>query len=135
MDIQPTSGIRPTPSVGEERNAAVRPNGSIPFELASPSTDRVPLLGQNIDAAFGVYAEASKKFRAETARMKEREAALKASGAKAGDPAWRDFQFEQYHVYYELQLEIQNASLGIEIAAKVIEHATSGARTILQTQA
>jgi hypothetical protein len=33
------------------------------------------------------------------------------------------------------QIEMQNAAMKVEIASKVVEHATSGVKTVLSTQA
>ena len=49
-------------------------------------------------------------------------------------PEYVRFQQERMQQLYEAQLMIQRASFGVETAAKVIEHATSGVRTALQTQ-
>jgi hypothetical protein len=36
---------------------------------------------------------------------------------------------------FQFQVQVQRASFDVQMVSKVVEHATSGARTILQTQA
>lgn len=78
-----------------------------------------------------VFAEVE-KFWAEGA-AKEKEFA--AQGLDETDKVVRDYRQARMEKLFGLQTKVMNSALHIEMASKMVEHATTGTRTLLQTQA
>ena len=132
------------PSVANPRVDAAMPAASSAgghgFEAPAPSP-AAPREASNsligaLERTFHTYESTYAQLRTRFDELHRRERALIEKGhAGAGHPEWVRFNQDRMQVLFELQSEVQRSALGVEMAAKVIEHATSGARTVLQTQA
>ena len=58
-----------------------------------------------------------------------------AKGMDETHPVVREYRRDRMETLFGFQTKIMNSTLQIEMASKLVEHATTGTRTILQTQA
>jgi hypothetical protein len=54
---------------------------------------------------------------------------------KADDPKVVQHRHDEMRMMLHFQSEMQGTAVQVEIASKVVEHATSGIKTVLSTQA
>lgn len=135
MNIPPVNPVA-TPDVAANP-AASRPEGAPDFAL-NDTTDQPNQVGEflsKFEAPFHAHTESFERLRSEMNELTTRDAEFKnRPGFRADDPDYQAFMQERSAKLLSLQLEVQQVAFGVETAAKVIEHATSGARTVLQTQ-
>jgi hypothetical protein len=54
---------------------------------------------------------------------------------KADDPKVQQVRRQEMFDYMDIQMRIQRATFNVELVSKVVEHGTTGVKTVLQTQA
>ena len=113
------------------------PRNGAPFNLlpVAPATAPDPSLVGRLEAYFATYSTHIRRAQERTAALDAREKELRSrEGFKPDMPEYRQLQTDRMNELLQLQIESHRVAFGVETAAKVIEHATSGARTLLQTQ-
>ncbi|MEZ6196733.1 MAG: hypothetical protein R3F20_13570 [Planctomycetota bacterium] len=109
--------------------------GFRPLEVGGSDARSFPDLLGAIDDAFRAQAGFEERMRTRLGDLDREGAALRTRGVKAGDEEFMDFQNKRLGALLEIQMEGHRTAFGVQIASKLIEHASSGVRTTLQTQA
>jgi hypothetical protein len=84
---------------------------------------------------FGRFEKVRKDFDSFVQRSSELDKMVADGKLKSDDPKVVQARRAEMREMLHLQTEMQSASVQVEIASKVVEHATSGLKTVLQTQA
>jgi hypothetical protein len=84
---------------------------------------------------FGQFEYIRRDFDAFLQRRMELDRKVAEGKVKADDPKVQLERQAEMRTLLHFQIEMQNAAMKVEIASKVVEHATSGVKTVLSTQA
>ena len=84
---------------------------------------------------FGQFEGVRRDFDAFLQKRGELDQMVADGKMKADDPKVQMQRQSEMRTLLHFQLEMQNAAMKVEIASKVVEHATSGVKTVLSTQA
>jgi len=123
-----TSSAGTTPATRAFQVDASRPPSASVDGIARP-TGVAPRATGLADYAK-VFGRVEEFHRTQDAKEKE----FARRGLRADDPEVKAHREESLRSLFWLQSQVMQASLQFEMASKLVEHATSGTRTILQTQ-
>jgi hypothetical protein len=84
---------------------------------------------------FGQFDKIRGEFDAFLKRSGELDKAVSEGKLKVGDPKVMQQRREEMRMLLHFQSEMQGTAMKVEIASKVVEHGTSGVKTVLSTQA
>jgi len=84
---------------------------------------------------FGQFEYIRRDFDAFLNKRMELDRKVAEGKLKADDPTVQLERQAEMRTLLHFQIEMQNAAMKVEIASKVVEHATSGVKTVLSTQA
>lgn len=84
---------------------------------------------------YGALLQVQQEFGTRLAGRQEFWDRVHAGEIKPTDPQFMQEMQRQSEDLFVFQMKAQQASLGVELMSKVIEHATSSTRNVLQTQA
>ena len=84
---------------------------------------------------FGQFEHIRRDFDAFLQKRMELDRKVAEGKVKADDPTVQVERQAEMRTLLHFQIEMQNAAMKVEIASKVVEHATSGVKTVLSTQA
>jgi hypothetical protein len=84
---------------------------------------------------FGRFEKVRKDFDGFVQRSSEMDKLVADGKLKSDDPKVVQARRSEMRELLHFQSEMQSASVQVEIASKVVEHATSGLKTVLSTQA
>ena len=89
---------------------------------------------QNQDM-FGQFDKIRGEFEGFIKKSGELDQAVAEGKLKFNDPKVVQQRREELRMLLHFQTEMQAAAMKVEIASKVVEHGTSGVKTVLSTQA
>jgi len=156
MQIDPTSspinGLLPDLALEPTRGSSAQPTTAPeqPFTLETPPATQgsaavggVTPTGAAVRAEgvtksldpFAALLQVQQEFVARLAGRQEFWDRVRSGDIKPTDPAFMQEMQRQSDHLFMFQMKAQQASLGVELMSKVIEHATSSTRNVLQTQA
>jgi hypothetical protein len=84
---------------------------------------------------FGQMEHVRKDFNAFLQKSSDLDKLVAEGKLKSNDPKVTQARQAEMRTLLHFQLEMQGAAMKVEIASKVVEHATSGVKTVLTTQA
>ena len=84
---------------------------------------------------FGHFDHVRKEFDNFLQKNSEMDKMVSEGKLKPGDPKVVQARREEMRMLLHFQNEMQGTAVKVEIASKVVEHATSGIKTVLSTQA
>ena len=84
---------------------------------------------------FGQFEYVRRDFDAFLQKRMELDRKVAEGKLKADDPKVQLERQAEMRTLLHFQIEMQSAAMKVEIASKVVEHATSGVKTVLSTQA
>ena len=103
---------------------------------ATQPTDRVNALSPAAKSdVFARFDHVRGELRAYTQKSAEMDKLVAEGKLKPNDPQVLAARRDEMRQLLFLQSEMQGAAMKVEIASKVVEHGTSGVKTVLQTQA
>ena len=102
-----------------------------------PPRESTPIgdLVTKVDGIFEAFVRGGERARERVAELNAESESLLKQGVGSGDPKFVEFQNRRLGALLEIQMEGHRTAFGVQIASKLIEHASSGVRTTLQTQA
>ena len=84
---------------------------------------------------FGRFEQVHREFDTYLKKSADMDKLVAEGKLKPQDPRVVQHRREEMRLLLHFQTEMQGAALKVEIASKVVEHGTSGAKTLLSTQA
>jgi hypothetical protein len=103
-------------------------------QRVNPGTipDKQNMMGQDM---FGQFDKIRGEFDAFLKKSGELDKAVSEGKLKISDPKVVQQRREEMRMLLHFQSEMQGTAMKVEIASKVVEHGTSGVKTVLSTQA
>lgn len=121
----------PTEMTGKSIDAAARMDGTRNDAARRVTRGTVP----DRQDMFGQFEYIRRDFDAFLQKRMELDRKVAEGKVKADDPKVQVERQAEMRTLLHFQIEMQNAAMKVEIASKVVEHATSGVKTVLSTQA
>ncbi|MCA9319330.1 MAG: hypothetical protein KDB53_01280 [Planctomycetes bacterium] len=130
-------GPSPTPPQPTGQNLPDLSPGATDFSIPSETSPVVaePSLTTGVEKIFAAHKQFFDKLMMRIDALGQKEKEFRADpNFDPKSAEYHHFQQERMAEFFQLQLQAQQIQIGVETASKVIEHATSGVRTTLQTQ-
>jgi hypothetical protein len=121
----------PAEMAGKPVDAAARIDGARTNPARRVTRGTVP----DRQDMFGQFEYIRRDFDAFLQRRMELDRKVAEGKMKADDPKVQLERQAEMRTLLHFQIEMQSAAMKVEIASKVVEHATSGVKTVLSTQA